>query len=63
MVVKEKEGMLSIDFMVELSKSFKYNMIITVIDLVSKQAYFILTHTICYDLGLRDKIKAYFYIE
>ena len=36
---------LSIDFVVELPKSFRYNAIITVVDSVSKRAHFILIYT------------------
>ena len=37
--------MISIDFVVELPESAKFNMIITVVNSIFKIAYFILTHT------------------
>ena len=37
---------LSIDFVVELPKLSRYDVVITVIDLVLKRVHFILTHTI-----------------
>jgi len=37
---------LSIDFVVELPKLSRYDIVITVIDLVLKRVHFILTHTI-----------------
>jgi len=37
--------MLSVDFVVELPLSSRHNAVMTVVDLVAKQAYFILTHT------------------
>ena len=37
--------MLSIDFMIELSKSSRYDTVITVVDSVLKRAHFILTYT------------------
>jgi len=36
--------MLSVDFVVELPLSSGHNAVMTVVDLVSKQAHFILTH-------------------
>ena len=36
--------MLSLDFIVELPFSSKHDIVMTVVDSVSKQAYFILTH-------------------
>jgi len=36
--------MLSLDFIVELPFSSKHNIVMTVVDSVSKRAYFILTH-------------------
>ena len=36
---------LSIDFVVEIHESFRYNVVMTVVDFLSKQAYFIPTHT------------------
>ena len=36
---------LSIDFVVELPESSRYNVVMTVVDFVSKQAHFIPTHT------------------
>jgi len=37
--------MLSVDFVVELPLSFGHDAVMTVVDSVSKQAHFILTHT------------------
>jgi len=37
--------MLSINFVVELPKSSKCNTVMTIVNSVSKRAYFILTHT------------------
>jgi len=36
---------MSIDFVVELSESFKYVIVMIVVDSMSKQAHFISTHT------------------
>jgi len=35
---------ISIDFVMELSESSRYNVVMTVVDSMSKQAYFILIH-------------------
>ena len=35
---------LNVDFIIELSESSKYNIVMIVVDLVSKRAYFILIH-------------------
>ena len=40
-----KQETISVDFVVKIYKSVGFNMIITVVDLVSKGAHFILTHT------------------
>jgi len=37
--------MLSIDFVVELLESSRYNTVMTVMDSISKRVYFVLTHT------------------
>jgi len=37
--------MLSVDFIMELPFSSRHNIVMTVVDLVSKRVYFILTHT------------------
>ena len=36
---------ISVDFMVKLSESSEYDMVIAVVDLVSKKVHFISTHT------------------
>ena len=40
------ENYISIDFIIELSKLMEFNIIITVVDLVSKRTYFTSTHII-----------------
>ena len=45
-VSKTRWDMLSVDFMVELPKSFGYDTIITVVDSISQRAYFIPIHMI-----------------
>jgi len=37
--------MISVDFVIKLSESIEFNIIMMVIDPVSKRAYFVLTHT------------------
>jgi len=45
LVPDAKWDALSIDFVVELPKSSGYNIVMTVVDSVSKRAHFILIHT------------------
>ena len=44
-ILEEQWNTLSIDFVVELPKSKKCNAVMSVVDLVSKRTYFILTYT------------------
>ena len=44
-ILEEQWNTLSIDFVVELPKSEKCDTVMSVVDLVSKRTYFILTYT------------------
>ena len=44
-ILDSRWDMLSVDFIVELPLSSRHDTVMTVVDLVSKQAHFILMHT------------------